>query len=297
MTRQVVRRRVWLCAINQTARLTPCLVDEEGEAVGTYERKRSEGDIYHVYSRGTGRRIIFEDDDDRLEYCRRLAKLLNESDGELYAWCLMGNHVHLLLHGDIKVIGKLMQVLTGGYARWFNVRHGRSGHLYEARYGSQPICSDAQLMQAVRYIHRNPIGPKISKTCDYAWSSYREYLGFPYMTSTDFVMAVFGGRNEFVTFHEKEDSPNGSPGSDWKFIDDTGSELRKTRMENDEAIDYAKELVGAEQFEMLPSLPKPERDRILAVLRESGMSIRQIAIITGVGKNIVAAARPTRQCV
>ena len=244
-------------------------------------RKRGEGDVYHVFSRGTGKRIIFEDDIDRREYCMRLQRLLSRVDGDVFAWCLMDNHVHLLLHMHIETIAELMKRLHGGYAQFFNGRHGRSGHLFEGRYGSEPIDGDPYLMAAVRYIHRNPIEPNLSHTCDYPWSSYREYLGTPGFTETAFVLDVFGSLEAFVAFHRTE-------GSD-SFLD-TDSYARTPQPYKPalgEAAEKAKLLIGADTFENLPGLPRQERNARIRELHKAGFSIRQIELITGIGRGTV----------
>ena len=91
-----------------------------------------------------------------------MSHALRRFDVEVFGWCLMGNHVHLLLHGHIAGISKAMQVLLGTYALKFNEQTGRSGHLFQERFSSEPIDSDEYLLSALRYIHQNPDKARIA---------------------------------------------------------------------------------------------------------------------------------------
>lgn len=253
------------------------------------KRIESEADLYHVFARGTGRRLIFEDDEDRAEYRRRMEVVLRETSGSLCAWCLMGNHVHLVAHMGIDALAAFMKRLNGGYARFFNGRHGRSGHLFEARFGSEPITSEEQLMAAVRYVHRNPLKPGLSETCDYEWSSYGEYIGVPRLVDTDFVLDLFGGLRFFLAFHEHDGDDSFLDAPEFAGEADVAAAAPK-RMTEEEAVSLAKSLLGEERFERIAGLPREQRDGCLVLLRDNGMSIRQIELVTGVNRNAVWTA-------
>ena len=98
-------------------------------------RKRSEADIYHVTIRGVARVLVFEDDADRARFLDLLGGMLRLTDGELLAWCLMGNHVHLLFHMELGRLSEGMKRLESSYASYFNKRHSRAGHLFQDRFG------------------------------------------------------------------------------------------------------------------------------------------------------------------
>ena len=249
-----------------------------------YKRRASETDLYHVFARGTGFRMIFEDDEDRLEFLRRLKKSLESTSGSLYAWCIMGNHFHLIVKMSLDDLSAFMKRLNGGYARFFNERHGRVGHLFEGRYGSEPIKTESQLLSAVRYVHQNPIKPGLSKTCIYPWSSYREYTEIPHITTTELILDMCGGPIPFAEFHAVE--------NDDRFLDtpDESNAERQLRLTRNEALALAKSLLGESKFEELPALPRPDRDESLRMLHQAGLSIRQIELVTGVGKGIVQRA-------
>lgn len=247
-------------------------------------RSQCEANIYHVTVRGVAKQIIFEDDGDRRSFGMRMRRYLEENEAELYAWCFMSNHVHLLVHAPLENLIRTMRCLLVSYAAYFNARHCRTGHLFQGRFDSVPIQTEAQLMATVRYIHRNPLGIPGQSIDGYEWSSYREYLDKPFVCKTDFVKRLFDNRNEFISFHETWQPEDIRKESDQK------RQFRPKQLTDQEAIEYACELLGIESMTSIASLDKPIRDMCLAALRRSGMTIEQVARITGIGRNIVQRA-------
>lgn len=240
-------------------------------------RKRSEGDIYHVIIRGVGQQIIFEDDEDRFKFLRLLDDAFTEENIIILAWCLMSNHVHLLLKAPIERISKSMMKLESMYAHYFNQTHGRSGVLFQGRYTSIPIEDDVQLLTAIRYIHMNPV--KTLKKLDSPWSSYGEYIGKNKDAYCDrkFVLDIFGGIDAFKRFHEAEAEHSYS--------------LPRQRISEKDALFIAREVLGKINLYDLRSMERTERDWYLAKLRKAGLSISQISRLTSIGRNIVSRAK------
>ncbi|HEY8002561.1 MAG TPA: transposase [Solirubrobacterales bacterium] len=137
-------------------------------------RQNLEGGVYHVYARGNAQSLIFADDADRRIYLRLLGKVVVRQRWRCLAYCLMGNHVHLLLETPCANLSPGMQRLQGRYAQTFNSRHGRSGHVFQGRYGAVRITSDGQLCAAAAYIARNPVEATLCERPEqWRWSSYR----------------------------------------------------------------------------------------------------------------------------
>jgi putative transposase len=139
-------------------------------------RLELEGGVYHVVARGNERRDVFRDDGDREEYLRRLRHYRERFEFELLAFCLMSNHVHLVVETGKMPLSRVMLGLQGSYTQWFNRRHRRSGHLFQGRYKAFLVQEDEYLQALVRYVHENPVRAKIVERARlYRWSSDRYY--------------------------------------------------------------------------------------------------------------------------
>lgn len=247
------------------------------------KREASETDFYHVVTVGIGHQTIFEDDDDRRNFYRLMERVGDEERVEFHAWCFMDNHVHLVVRSSLESLAKFMHRVERIYAEGFNDKYCRNGPLFRRPYWSEPILTDEQMMATVRYVHRNPLKPRLARTCaDYRWSSYNEYTRTARnrIVRTDFILEMFGGRRMFEEFH-------GKCGEKDKFLDVDNIRLRRT---SEEALAYAHELFGPESLSNIAALPKPDRDEKLRMVKEHGLTINQLAWITGIGKSIIARA-------
>jgi REP element-mobilizing transposase RayT len=130
--------------------------------------------VYHVTTRTAGPIRMFVDDVDRTQYCSILERTLRRQLWTCWAFCLMPTHFHLLLDVPEESLQPGMQSLNWAYARYFNSRHGRKGHLVGDRYGSRPVLSDGHALSALRYIARNPVKAGLcAHPAEWSWSSYR----------------------------------------------------------------------------------------------------------------------------
>ncbi len=130
-----------------------------------------------MMERGIRRMEIFKDEMDYEIFLIILKKVTEQHDAKVHAYCLMTNHVHLLIETKNCEIGKLMQKVAGDYARTYNRKHGYRGHLFEDRYKSCLVKEDEYFLQTSRYIHLNPVKAKMVKHPEnYKWSSYRAMI-------------------------------------------------------------------------------------------------------------------------
>lgn len=137
-------------------------------------RENVEDGIYHVFSRGNAHVDIFRDDIDRHIYLRKLSAVSTRLGWRCLAYCLMTNHVHLLLETPKPNLSAGMHRLHGGYALAFNARHDRHGHLFQGRYGAVRMETSEQVCVVAAYIARNPLEASMcSRPEHYLWSSYR----------------------------------------------------------------------------------------------------------------------------
>jgi REP element-mobilizing transposase RayT len=168
---------------------------------------------YHVMNRGVARQATFHCDADRVEYGRLLGVGHERFGVEVYAYCLLPNHYHLLLHCPRAGLSAFMHQLGSVYTRHVNDRSGRDGPLFRGRFHSIPITDDRQLLATVRYIHRNALDVSgVTSVADYRWSSHRAYLGHrrsaPWLR-TDVVLEHFSGDvGAFADFVETDDAGN-----------------------------------------------------------------------------------------
>jgi putative transposase len=160
------------------------------------------GTLHHVMVRGIEKRRIFENDRDREDFLNRLGKVLEQGQARCFAWALIPNHVHLLLRTGPVPLGKLMRRLLTGYAVTFNLRHQRSGYLFQNRYRSIVCEEDAYLLELVRYIHLNAIRSGLVKDMEeldrYRWSGHSTLMGIqnrPWQ-GTEEVLLLFGKGEE-----------------------------------------------------------------------------------------------------
>jgi REP element-mobilizing transposase RayT len=156
------------------------------------------GILQHVIVRGVEKRDIFVDDRDRDSFLRNFSELLEETGTDCLAWVLIPNHVHLLLRPNRRKLAFLMRRLLTRHAITFNLRHQRSGHLFQNRYKSIVCEEDLYLLELVRYIHLNPIRAGLLKEMneldDYAWSGHSVLMGNRKLSGqkTHEVLAYFG---------------------------------------------------------------------------------------------------------
>lgn len=136
------------------------------------------GAIYHAMSRGVDGREIFHDDGDRATFLRMLAQTKRAHAFHLFAYCLMGNHFHLLLEIEDSPLYSSMHHLLTRYSLYFNRRHLRQGHLFQSRYTAPNCRRDSYLENLLRYIHLNPVrAGLVDDPADWPWSGHRGLIG------------------------------------------------------------------------------------------------------------------------
>jgi REP element-mobilizing transposase RayT len=137
-----------------------------------------DGAWYHVMNRGAGKRLVFRSAYHRAMFLDLLEEVSKIFGIEIHAYCLMGNHYHLLVHTPTAGLGRAMRHLDGVYTQRFNRTVGTDGPLFRGRYKAVLISADSYLCRVSRYIHLNPVeGRLVARPEDYEYSSYRAYLG------------------------------------------------------------------------------------------------------------------------
>ncbi len=157
------------------------------------------GGTFHIISRTLNREFLIEDED-RLYYLALLGRALEKTDARVVAWCLMSNHVHLVVIAGDEPLWRLMKSVHSGFANWRNRRTGRLGPVFAERYRSILVEADTYLLELVRYVHLNPVRAGLASLPEQSvWSSHRAYVGLepaPAWLATDVVFGEFSADRE-----------------------------------------------------------------------------------------------------
>ena len=243
------------------------------EKMSRENRKQSDSNYYHIMLRGINRQNIFEDDEDRKRFIDIAFYFANETDTKICAWCLMSNHVHLLIYSEA-IPEMFIKRIGCTYVPYFNKKYERVGHLFQDRYKSEAVNNNRYLLGVVRYIHQNPQKAGICNMASYEWSSFKDYLNGG-RTETAEILELMGGQPGFISVMNQQDST--------KYLE-CDSPLTET-----EAVARAKEILPDGLFD-LGRYERKTRNEFIRVLREQGLKPSQICRITGLGKTIVYGA-------
>lgn len=240
-------------------------------------RKQSDWGMYHAMLRGINRQRIFEDDEDRRLFLNILADTKEKTGFRLFAWCLMPNHVHLLLQEGKEPIGQIFRLIGTKYVYWYNRRHGRTGHLFQDRFRSETVEDDAGFVTVIRYIHMNPVKAGLSDTPEeYPWCSYRDYFDPNGLTDPSMILGMMD-RDTFYRFHA-ENAPDRCMDMD---------EKDRTRLPDEKVLEILRDEFGCSDGAELALLPEAKRAAALGRLLKDGGSIRQVSRLTGASVGIV----------
>lgn len=238
-------------------------------------RTKSNSGIYHIVFRGINKQRIFKDEEDHLVYIEKLQTYQKTSEFELFAYCLMSNHVHLLIKEGKEPLSIIFRRIGSSYVFWYNQKYYRVGHLFQDRFKSETVETEAYFLTALRYIHQNPLKAGIVKQIqDYPWSSYKEYIQKKGVCNTSNAFNLFSSdpdeaRKLFITYHQAN--------TDERCLD-FNSDTRKNDLE---AVSIVKSIMREKKLSSLLTLGKKERNMIIRTMKEKGLSLRQIERITG----------------
>ena len=128
---------------------------------------------YHINTRGNQKQKVFAGNEDYQKYLKLLEKYKRRYAFKLYAFCLMPNHVHLLIKVEEgSMLQKIMQGLSLSYTLYFNIKYEKVGHLWQDRFKSKVIQTDKYFLECIAYIEANPVRKNLAPTLEaYPWSS------------------------------------------------------------------------------------------------------------------------------
>lgn len=227
--------------------------------------------------RGVNQQQIFEDCEDCDKFLQVLKDCKAISEFKLFAYCLMGNHIHILLQETKEPIELLMKRIATRFVYWYNIKYRRAGHLFQDRFKSEPIENDAYFLTVLRYIHQNPVKAGLCKTVEaYENSSYNEYYKKSSLIDSDLVFEIIS-KDEFAKFNNEQ-------------VFDTCIDIEdkpKMKVTDEQAKKIIEKISKCKNIAEFQALDIKFRDKCLKKLRESGLSIRQISRLTGASFNVV----------
>ena len=238
-------------------------------------RRKSESGIYHIMLRGINQQQIFEDEEDGFRFLETLSKYKEQCGYEIYAYCLMGNHVHILLKEGKENLTLVLKRIAGSYVYWYNWKYRRSGHLFQDRFKSEPVEDDAYFLTVIRYIHQNPIKAGICKNVDgYKFSSYNEYVKRANLVDTDFCLGIID-TEQFIEFNNQ-------------FCDDVCLDIADNdyRLTDDEAMKIIWKICRCKSASDFQKFDKVKRNYYIQKVYQQGLSIRQISRLMGVSRKV-----------
>jgi putative transposase len=244
-------------------------------------RKKSSSGIYHIMLRGINRQIIFEDEEDKTRFLETLKKYKDISKYQLYGYCLMDNHIHLLLKESDETISEAIKRISSSYVYWYNTKYERCGHLFQARFKSENVENTAYFLTVLRYIHQNQMKAGLAKNVfESKWTSIHEYIRKGNMVDIDLGLNLFSPDRKKATklFIEYMKELNNDQCLDDKV---------KVRMPDSEVREYLQKL-GITTSSILQQMEKEKRDATLAKVKKlNGVTVRQLSRITGISKSVI----------
>lgn len=241
-------------------------------------RTKSRSNIYHVMLRGVNKQVIFEEDEDRRVFLGLVRKCKEVSGFRLHAFCLMTNHVHLLIEPAGEPLDVIFKRVGSGYAFWYNKKYQRTGHLFQDRFRSENVETDQYYMVVLRYILQNPMKAGIETAPGtYRWSSYRAYeKGSGSITDTQYAEALFGSRENVIEFVNRQNDD---------VIMDEG--IAASRLREEAAKGIMEKVSGCTTTAEFQRLELPLRKQCFREMYMQGLSLAQIARRTGFSKTQV----------
>lgn len=242
--------------------------------------------------RGINHQNIFEDAEDNYQFINTLDRMRKRYDDDgnpcgtncsFYAYCLMGNHFHLLIREREEKVGETIKRIASSYVYYYNRKYLRDGHLFKERFKSEPVNDIEYFVTLLRYIHQNPVKAGIVEHVnEYEYSSWGEYDGTVepvfQLCDTETVLRR-------IPFEDLEALVNEPLADDIYCLDIEGPS--RGRPSDDQVWAYIKDETGVTNSSAFQQLDSETRCRVLKELKEKGASHRQLERLTGIGRGVI----------
>ena len=229
--------------------------------------------IYHIVIRSINQHIIFEEDFDYQKFLLIMSDCKKSTDIDIYAYCIMDNHIHLLLRATLNTLSSFFQSLGTRFVRWYNTKYSRSGHLFQDRFFSVPVETNSQYLSTLTYIHNNPVKANICLSpSEYRWSSYNAFYGEKNpLISVSFSYDIAGSKESLLKYFANTDINS----EDQEF---SSIYLQSKRFISDEkALAVFKAVTNLNSTSEVTNLKKPIRNNYVRRLHQNNLTQKQIA--------------------
>lgn len=244
-------------------------------------RSQSRSGIYHVMLRGINRQQIFYDEEDYSYLTRILSRYKSVSNYKIYAYCLMGNHIHILIRPLGESLSIIIRRIGVAFVNWYNIKYERSGHLFQDRFRSEPVDTEEYYFTVLRYILQNPVKAGLCQSpFDYPYSSIKEYAkGYSTLTDISFTFKMID-RPGLMNFLREDNQDQ---------CLDISENIRRR------VTDSSAEKMILSEFGTLHPVATEGKDpeQLRSSIRrlcKGGISVRQLCRMTGLPKALVEKA-------
>lgn len=229
--------------------------------------------IYHVILRSVNQHIIFEEDSDYQKFLFILSDCKNKHGIDVLAYCLMSNHIHLLLHSDQNNLSSFFQSLGSRFVKWYNNKYSRSGHLFQDRYRSFAIENETYYLSVLCYIHYNPVKANACRyPSEYRFSSYNTFYGQKNsLVNISYSYDIAGSKEYLLNYFSCYDYENTS------LLHHDGNPATVHFLTDEKAVSVFKELTNLASLHEIEALPKQTRNDYIKLLKDHNFTQKQIA--------------------
>ena len=239
-------------------------------------RRKGISGYFHLIMRGNNKQVLFECPEDYRFFIRRLGRFCREADVRIVCYCLMENHIHLLVNAANDALPEMMKRLGVSYSKYYNERYERVGHLFQDRYLSEPVENEAYLLTVFRYILNNPYKAGICPAAEYRWSSYKAFFKDSTPLDLDF-------------FHERFPTAEAYREYISAPCEDECLDYIRPCRDDDWARGVIQKCFGVKSGTELQSWALERRSDALLRLKQEGLTVRQIARLTGISRYQIGA--------
>lgn len=247
-------------------------------------RSLSSTGIYHTILRSVNQHLIFEEDSDYQKFLFILKDCKEKYSIDIYAYCLMDNHIHLLIKSAPETLSSFFQSLGTRFVQWYNNKYSRYGHLFQDRFYSQAVENESHFLSALVYIHNNPVKSNMCRhPSEYRFSSFNAYYGAKNpLVNVAAACDIIGSRDLLLRYFANNCDQNFGN----LFADDY--RVKKHFTTDDEALILFRKITHLNTLSEASALPRVQRNEFVRKLKDEGLTMKQIARLLDISTKTVS---------